>query len=89
MSTTTLLLRLEPGPEALRVIAGGSWIVSEAGALSRLLKRLRLPAVQHARVDMSGIERLDTAGALLLQHLLTALRERGIATELAGASVST
>ena len=79
------MLRLEPGPDALRVIAGGSWIVSEAGALSRLLKKLRLPAVQHARVDMSGIERLDTAGALLLQHLLTALRERGIVTELAGA----
>jgi phospholipid/cholesterol/gamma-HCH transport system permease protein len=62
---------------ALRLRAQGNWLVATAGQLDRQLQALDLPSHQLVTVDLGGIERLDTTGALLLLRTEHALAERG------------
>jgi phospholipid/cholesterol/gamma-HCH transport system permease protein len=62
---------------ALTLRAEGHWLVATAAELDRQLQTLHLPSRQHVTVDLAGVERLDTTGALLLLRTEHALAERG------------
>jgi phospholipid/cholesterol/gamma-HCH transport system permease protein len=65
--------------EALLLQPKGRWLVACAAELDRALKKLDgLAAVGRARIDLAGVERLDTVGAWLLLRTCRDLGERGI-----------
>ncbi|MCW5750739.1 MAG: MlaE family lipid ABC transporter permease subunit [Alphaproteobacteria bacterium] len=78
------LERIEEGSELL--LAGrGRWTLAAAAGLDRELAGLRRPASgQAVRFDMSGIEALDTTGALLLARTQRRLQAEGFAVEIGG-----
>jgi phospholipid/cholesterol/gamma-HCH transport system permease protein len=55
----------------------GHWTALGIGAIERELKSVRLGSGAEGTVDASGIDALDTAGALTLQTLLLRLRVHG------------
>lgn len=61
--------------------AGGAWSLAAVSDLDAKLSRLAPSQAVRAAIDMTGIERLDTAGAWLLHRTRKRLRERGIAAE--------
>lgn len=63
--------------------AEGNWLVATAAQLDRSLHSLDLPRGQQVTLDLSGIERLDTAGAWLLLRTGHDLAARGNAVALA------
>ncbi len=63
--------------DAVVLRAGGEWRITAAAALDAKLGALRLPPARHVRLDLGGIEALDTAGAWLLLRLKRALAARG------------
>jgi phospholipid/cholesterol/gamma-HCH transport system permease protein len=67
------------GEDALVLRAGGVWRIAEAAALDAKLGALRLPPTRTVRLDLGGIEALDTAGAWLVLRLERALAARGSA----------
>ncbi|MGE5270974.1 MAG: MlaE family lipid ABC transporter permease subunit [Thiohalocapsa sp.] len=62
---------------ALVLHAQGNWLVGTAAELDRHLHALDLPADRQVTVDLAGIERLDTTGALLLLRTEHDLAARG------------
>ncbi|WP_430398848.1 MlaE family lipid ABC transporter permease subunit [Ferrovibrio sp.] len=60
-------LRHEDGMASLSL--SGAWTLGEAARLSRSLDSLNLGAARQLRIDAGGLERVDTAGAVLLQRL--------------------
>lgn len=77
-------LTLSRDGEATTVSAGGSWTVDHAARLDALARGLRLEGAQQARLEVSGLTALDTAGAWVLRRTVKELGARGVATELAG-----
>jgi phospholipid/cholesterol/gamma-HCH transport system permease protein len=77
-------LRLKPGGAVPTFEVGGRWQVAAASVLQRAIAGTRWPRSGAVRVDLSGLEALDTAGAWLLQRALKRLETDGIAVELAG-----
>jgi phospholipid/cholesterol/gamma-HCH transport system permease protein len=72
------------GDGALVLTAGGRWDLHGARALMDELDALRPPAPEAAvRLDLSGLDALDTVGALLLARLADRLRGEGHAVEVA------
>jgi phospholipid/cholesterol/gamma-HCH transport system permease protein len=67
------------------VMAGGRWTLAGAETLLTAVDRVKppKPAVD-ARIDLSGLATLDTAGALLIERLLTRLRGEGHAVIVVG-----
>jgi phospholipid/cholesterol/gamma-HCH transport system permease protein len=63
--------------------AEGNWLVAAATELDRSLHSLDLPRGRRVTLDLSGIERLDTAGAWLLLRTEHDLTARGNAVVLA------
>jgi phospholipid/cholesterol/gamma-HCH transport system permease protein len=63
--------------DAVVVRAGGEWRITAAAALDTKLGALRLPPARRVRLDLAGIEALDTAGAWLVLRLKRALAARG------------
>jgi phospholipid/cholesterol/gamma-HCH transport system permease protein len=63
--------------DAIVLRAGGEWRVAEAAALDAKLGALHLPPARHVRLDLAGIEALDTTGAWLVLRLKRALAARG------------
>lgn len=74
------------------LMASGSWTVREAGKLEAELKRLHVPIPPSpdftGNLDLSEIEELDTAGALLLHRMATAWTATGLRTNYSGATES-
>ena len=62
---------------ALILRAAGAWHVAAAGDLDRRLRSLDLPQDREVRLDLAGIDRLDTAGAWLLLRTEHQLAARG------------
>jgi len=60
----TLSAAAQDGTATLR--ATGEWTVPTAAELDRHLRSLNLPHDRHVTFDLSGVERLDTAGAWLV-----------------------
>jgi phospholipid/cholesterol/gamma-HCH transport system permease protein len=63
--------------EALVLRAQGEWLVTSAADLDRSLSALRLPNDRQVTFDLSGLDRLDSTGALLLLRTEHALETRG------------
>jgi len=76
---------IEQGREggALVLRPRGRWVVSEAATLDRSVAQIRAGGAKRARIDLSGLEALDTAGAWLLLRLRRELESAGVAVTLA------
>jgi phospholipid/cholesterol/gamma-HCH transport system permease protein len=60
--------------------ARGDWLVATAAEIDRALRRLdNVGAGERLRLDLGGIDRLDTVGAWLVQRTCRALEDRGVA----------
>jgi phospholipid/cholesterol/gamma-HCH transport system permease protein len=73
--------------ERLAIEAGGAWTLSALvplDAAARALLTPALPGENQARIDLKGLETLDTAGAWLLHRLERDLERLGWHVELAG-----
>jgi len=70
----------------LVVSCGGAWTARGLGKLSRTVTRLRAGSETTARIDLSDVTLLDTAGACLLERLQANLAAGGVSVELIGAS---
>ncbi|HEV2551343.1 MAG TPA: MlaE family lipid ABC transporter permease subunit [Stellaceae bacterium] len=67
--------------DALVLHARGDWLVATAADIDRALRRLdAVDAGERLRLDLGGIERLDTVGAWLVQRTARALTSRGVAS---------
>jgi phospholipid/cholesterol/gamma-HCH transport system permease protein len=69
-------------PGSLTLTAAGEWLVETATDIDRRLRALRLPRNQRVRIELGGIDRLDTAGAWLLLRTERDLAQLGNAVEL-------
>jgi phospholipid/cholesterol/gamma-HCH transport system permease protein len=66
--------------DALILHARGDWLVDTAADIDRALHRLQaVRSGERLRLDLAGIERLDTVGAWLVQRTARSLTSRGIA----------
>jgi phospholipid/cholesterol/gamma-HCH transport system permease protein len=67
--------------DALVLHARGDWLVATAADIDRALHRLEaVRQGERLRLDLAGIERLDTVGAWLVQRTARSLASRGIAS---------
>ena len=82
MTSGTVTLRDVPEEGSLVLAAAGSWLVATAAALDRSLAVLDLPHGRQVSLDLSGIERLDTAGAWLVLRTEHDLLARGNRVEI-------
>src|SRR3984957_13613696 len=76
-SAASILASEEDGATVLR--AKGEWLVITAAELDRRLHDIAMPQGRQVKVDLSGVDRLDSAGAWLLlrtEHELTARGNR-------------
>lgn len=69
------LLTAKVDGERLTLAAAGSWIAEHAGSIERQVDEVirHKPAARSVEIDLSGIERLDTYGAWLVERLGRAL----------------
>lgn len=70
----------EPG--ALVFAAAGNWLVATASELDRRLRAMPMPSGKRVTFDLTGIDRLDTAGAWLLLRTEDDLKSRGNAVDI-------
>jgi len=82
----TAWLSVERIGDDLLIGARGAWTVANAENLAGALDRLAADGVKRARIDLTALDGLDTAGALILYKTLDRLQAAGSATELTGAS---
>lgn len=72
--------------DALTLTAGGHWRLASSTALDTELNRLDFNHVRRARLELSGLETLDTAGAWLLYRTQRRLEQLGATVEIVGAA---
>src|SRR5215472_15276910 len=82
MRSATATLVATEEPESLVLAATGEWAVETATDLDRSLRRIDARQGRSVTFDLSGIDRLDTAGAWLLLRTEHDLTARGIAVEM-------
>ncbi|MBP5857583.1 MlaE family lipid ABC transporter permease subunit [Marivibrio halodurans] len=76
---------VEPAPDGAAFLrARGQWTIARSGAIERHLARMDGMPPGDMSVDLSGIARLDTAGAWLLFRLIARLRAEGRQIEVTG-----
>ncbi len=72
---------IHPEGDAFVLRAAGRWLVASAGALDAALRRLSgIAPGRRLRIDLAGVERLDTAGAWLLLRTSRAFAAHGVVT---------
>ncbi len=64
--------------------AGGRWTTGAVAALDARLRAIEPGEAASVRVDLGGLEALDTAGAWLVHRTMRELEARGLAVELTG-----
>jgi phospholipid/cholesterol/gamma-HCH transport system permease protein len=79
-AAATILASEEAGAVVLR--AQGEWLVVTAAELDRRLRSLDIPQGRRVTVDLSEVDRLDSAGAWLLLRTEHELTTRGSQVEL-------
>src|SRR5215469_9481739 len=79
-AAATILASEEAGAVVLR--AQGEWLVATAAELDRRLRSLNIPPGRRVTVDLSEVDRLDSAGAWLLLRTEHELATRGNQVEL-------
>jgi phospholipid/cholesterol/gamma-HCH transport system permease protein len=68
---------LERRGDTLRLVVGGSWIISEARRLDPVLRGLDAEGSANVEIDCAALERLDTVGAWLLLRTKRLLEHHG------------
>jgi phospholipid/cholesterol/gamma-HCH transport system permease protein len=71
---------------ALAVEIGGDWRTATVAHLAPLLDHVEARDAARVRLDLSGVEHLDTAGAWVVHRAMRDLGARGLSVELVGAS---
>ncbi|MDB5512006.1 MAG: transporter permease [Enterovirga sp.] len=81
------LVELDTSGNELRARLSGSWTVEHAGAVERQIEELSGAAESTGRalIDLSGIERLDTLGAWVLDRTRHDFGGKGLAADFVGA----
>lgn len=74
-------LQIERDGAALRVRLSGAWTLPSLAALIDQVSGVKAAGLRHAVIDSSRLERLDTAGAVLLRRLWQRLTEQGAAVD--------
>jgi len=72
---------VETGPDGQVLRFVGGLVVASLGALERPLARFR-PEARAVRLDVSEVERMDTAGAFVVDALARRLEAEGVAVEI-------
>jgi phospholipid/cholesterol/gamma-HCH transport system permease protein len=71
----------------LRLVASGDWLARYLGPLDEGLRAVEDDAVgREMLVDVSGVGRLDTAGAMVLERVLRSCSQRSEVSKIVGAS---
>jgi phospholipid/cholesterol/gamma-HCH transport system permease protein len=80
------LLGVKAEGERLALAATGAWVARNARRLEREIDDAarRNGGIKHVAIDMTGIQRLDTFGAWLLERLVRSFSARGAKTEVSG-----
>jgi phospholipid/cholesterol/gamma-HCH transport system permease protein len=74
--------------ELLVVSLGGPWVTKRIGRKQARLAEIGARGAQRARIDVSALAALDTAGAWLIHRATKSLAEQGVAAELQGADAA-
>ena len=77
MTGTAAWYSLDRRGDTLRLVVGGSWIISEARRLDPVLRGLDVEGSAQIEIDCAALERLDTVGAWLLLRTKRILEHRG------------
>jgi phospholipid/cholesterol/gamma-HCH transport system permease protein len=80
-----MLLRVQPGEQALTIALSGAWQIENIAELEQALAQIPRETTQPLRVDCTGIEQLDLSAAWLLQRRLSEASSGGSKVELVGA----
>ncbi|MEX0696040.1 MAG: ABC transporter permease, partial [Dongiaceae bacterium] len=72
--------------DRLVLAAVGAWTIDAAKPLDAALRRLSADGLGAARIDLGGLEALDTAGAWLLARTGRILAEAGVEVTIGGAA---
>jgi|CXWK01.1.fsa_nt_gi phospholipid/cholesterol/gamma-HCH transport system permease protein len=84
-SLPQVLVREESG--VLICSLTGQWTTRTIGKVDAAMLRVEAGAnTRSMQIDLSGVERMDTAGAWLVERLVNANKARGVATNIAGQS---
>jgi phospholipid/cholesterol/gamma-HCH transport system permease protein len=80
------LLAASTDAGVLQLRPGGSWTASNAVVLERLFEEFtpKLQGVHGVRIDLAGVQEIDTLGAWLLEKISRRAAQQGIAAELVG-----
>jgi phospholipid/cholesterol/gamma-HCH transport system permease protein len=80
------LLEDEVAGDRLTLAAAGNWIAVNAHGLEARINAVnkRYPAVKQVAIDMTGVQKLDTFGAWLLERLERIFTARGCDTQVTG-----
>jgi phospholipid/cholesterol/gamma-HCH transport system permease protein len=63
----------------------GNWTTRRVAAVDSTIRQIeKNKAIKSLRVDLSGVGRIDTAGAWLIERLLAAMRARGVEPDVSG-----
>ncbi|WP_407716644.1 ABC transporter permease [Mangrovibrevibacter kandeliae] len=82
-------LSAERGDGGVAVAFAGDWLARTIGAIEATVTRTAQSELgQTISLDVSGIGRIDTSGALLIERLARALREKGATVSLEGVPTS-
>lgn len=76
--------RAEIGVEGALIRCSGAWTLGEAAALETQLARQSWPPAPELRLDASGIQVMDTAGAWLLYRTIASLQNSGRRVQVEG-----
>ena len=84
IGTTEATFDLQPDSRGLRLVAEGEWVVAHLKPIDAPLRALtkRSRRERELIVDISGVTRLDTAGAYVLHRTMKEFRERGVQSRL-------
>ena len=80
----TLEHRIDDG--VLAVGVSGHWVIANANSLGKLAKEINADGAARAVIDCSGLERLDSTGALLLHKIRQKIEQAGGAVVIKGLS---
>jgi len=75
---TPATLRTERRGNAVRIVAAGDWLTSEAGRLDKETRNIPTTGAGEAEIDGSGITNLDSAGMWLLLRMKYALEAKRV-----------
>lgn len=72
--------------DCLVIAFAGGWTTRRLSRQQAELERIAPNGARRARIDLSAVEALDTAGAWMVRHAIERLEGAGLAVELSGAS---